>query len=61
VCTWRWEAEPEYGESLVTVEFHDRGGSTELRLTHERFPTDKARQEHERGWSSSWDKLAKIL
>lgn len=61
VYTWRWEAEPELGDTLVTVEFHDRGGSTELVLTHELFPTEKARQDHERGWSSSWDKLAKIL
>jgi uncharacterized protein YndB with AHSA1/START domain len=59
--TWRWEAEPEHGETLVTVEFHTRGGSTEIVLTHELFPTEKARQEHERGWSSSFDKLARIL
>ena len=61
VYTWRWEAEPEYGETLVTVEFHDRGGSTEIVLTHELFPTEKARGEHERGWSGCCDKLAKIL
>ena len=61
VYTWRWEAEPEDGETVVTVEFHDRGGSTEVVLTHELFPNEKARGEHERGWSSSFDKLAKIL
>jgi uncharacterized protein YndB with AHSA1/START domain len=59
--TWRWEAEAEYAETVVTVEFHDRGGSAEIVLTHELFPTEKARGEHERGWSSSFDKLAKIL
>lgn len=61
VYTWRWEAEPELGDTLVTVEFHDRGGSTEIVLTHELFPTEKARQEHERGWSGGLDNLAKIL
>ena len=61
VYTWQWEAKPELGDTLVTVEFHDRGGSTEIVLTHELFPTEKARGDHERGWSSSWDKLAKIL
>ena len=61
VYTWQWEAEPELGDTLVTVEFHDRGGSTEVVLTHELFPNEKARGEHERGWSSSFDKLAKIL
>lgn len=61
VYTWRWEDKPERGETLVTVEFHDRGGSTEIVLTHELFPTQKARQEHERGWSGGLDNLAKIL
>ncbi|MBI4588981.1 MAG: SRPBCC domain-containing protein [Candidatus Rokubacteria bacterium] len=61
VYTWQWEAEPELGDTLVTVEFHDRAGSTEIVLTHELFPTEKARQEHERGWSGGLDNLAKIL
>ena len=61
VYTWQWEAKPELGDTLVTVEFHDRGGSTEIVLTHELFPSEKVRQDHERGWSSGLDKLAKIL
>jgi uncharacterized protein YndB with AHSA1/START domain len=61
VCTWRWEAEPEYGETLVTVEFLDRGGSTEVVLTHELFPTDEARRGHEQGWTSSLDRLARAV
>jgi uncharacterized protein YndB with AHSA1/START domain len=61
VYTWQWETEPELGDTLVTVEFHDRGGSTEIVLTHELFPSEKARQEHERGWSGGLDNLVKIL
>lgn len=61
VYTWRWEAEPERGETLVTVEFRDRGGSTEVVVTHELFPTEKARQDHEKGWSSCLDRLARVL
>ncbi len=61
VYTWQWEAEPELGDTLVTVEFHDRGGSTEIVLTHELFPTEKARQEHEQGWGGGLDNLGKIL
>ena len=61
VYTWRWEAEPELGDTLVTVEFHDRGGSTNIVLTHDLFPTEKARQEHEKGWSGGLDNLAKIV
>jgi uncharacterized protein YndB with AHSA1/START domain len=61
VFTWRWEAEPELGETLVTVEFLDRGGSTEVVLTHELFPTQKSRDEHEKGWSGSLERLAKTV
>ena len=61
VYTWSWEAQPELGETLVTVEFRDLGRSTEVMLTHELFPNEKARQQHEKGWSSILDKLAQIL
>lgn len=58
VYTWRWEAEPELGETTVTVEFGDLGTSTQVLLTHELFPTEKACEDHRRGWSSSFDRLA---
>jgi uncharacterized protein YndB with AHSA1/START domain len=61
VYTWRWEAEPEYGETLVTVEFRDRGGSTEVVLTHELFPTPPMRDQHQRGWVGCLDRLADAL
>ena len=61
VYTWRWEAQPEHGETLVTVEFREVGDSTEVVLTHERFPTEKARDDHNRGWSGCLDRLAKLL
>ena len=61
VYTWSWENEPEMGNTLVTVEFHDRGGATEVILTQEFFPTEKAREEHNKGWSGCLDRLAKIL
>lgn len=35
VYTWLWETDLEAAETLVTVEFHDRGGSTEIVLTRE--------------------------
>ena len=61
VYTWRWEAQPEHGETLVTVEFRELRDSTEVVLTHERFPTEKARDDHNRGWSGCLDRLAKLL
>jgi uncharacterized protein YndB with AHSA1/START domain len=49
------------GETLVTVEFLERGRTTEVVLKHELFPADEARDLHAHGWNGSLDKLAKIL
>lgn len=61
VYTWRWENEPELGETLVTVEFRARGHSTEVVVTHELFPTEKARDDHDKGWNSCLDRLPEVL
>lgn len=61
VYTWRWEAEPEMGETLVTVEFRAFVGSTEVVVTHELFPSEKARGDHDRGWNGCLDRLADLL
>jgi len=57
VYTWRWESEPELGETLVTVEFRDRGNSTDVVVAHELFPTETARDDHDKGWNSCLDRL----
>ncbi|MBI3127029.1 MAG: SRPBCC domain-containing protein [Candidatus Tectomicrobia bacterium] len=62
VYTWRWghwDAAAE--ESLVTVEFHARGASTELTLVHERFPDEGTRDQHSQGWASTLGCLAEYL
>jgi uncharacterized protein YndB with AHSA1/START domain len=63
VYTWQWEDDPAYAnrETLVTVEFIDLGGSTEVRVTHENFPTPENVANHEHGWNGGLDKLAKLL
>ncbi len=58
VYTWYWESEPELGETLVTVEFRASGDSTEVVVTHELFTTDKALDDHDKGWNSCLDRLA---
>ena len=62
VYTWSWEPPGnDIGETLVTVEFLDRGGSTEVVLTHELFPNQEARDQHSQGWAGALDQLAKLL
>jgi uncharacterized protein YndB with AHSA1/START domain len=60
--TWQWEeAEHDVGETLVTVEFNDLGGSTEIVLTHELFPTAEARGDHEQGWTSCLNRIEALF
>lgn len=61
VYTWFWETSPEVGETLVTVEFRDRGPETEVALSHERFPNEDVRSNHEKGWNGALEKLGRIV
>jgi len=61
VFTWQWEEDPDFGETLVTVEFHARGNSTELVLTHERFSSTERRDRHAIGWNGCFDRLTELL
>ena len=55
VFTWRWEGDPE--ETLVTIELSAVDTGTALRLTHERFGDDAARDNHLVGWTDCLDRL----
>jgi uncharacterized protein YndB with AHSA1/START domain len=62
VYTWDWnEPAMRVGETLVTVQFNDVNGSTEVVLTHDRFPTAEARDSHEQGWTSCIDRLERLF
>ncbi len=60
VFTWTWEGK-DMGETLVTLEFQDRGGSTALVLTHDRIPTQELRDRHDHGWDGCLRRLAKLV
>src|ERR1700687_511503 len=61
VFTWTWETEPRHGESVVTIDLVERAGKTELTLTHEKVPSDAARDEHNKGWTGSLDRLGQYV
>ena len=67
VFTWIWERMPGDisdwvpPETLVTVEFIDRHGATEIVLTHERFPDEHMRDEHDNGWAGVMVQLGNYL
>jgi uncharacterized protein YndB with AHSA1/START domain len=58
VLTWRWEANVDGQDSIVTVDFHDEDGATEIVLTHEGLVSDQERDGHRHGWVGCFDKLA---
>jgi len=60
VYTWQWEG-GELDETLVTVEFHDLGGETEVVLVHELFPATDVRDLHSEGWAGCLENLARYL
>ena len=60
--TWRWdEKDHDAGETLVTVEFNDLKGSTEVVVTHELFPDAEAKGGHEKGWISCLGRLEELF
>jgi uncharacterized protein YndB with AHSA1/START domain len=58
VFTWRWD-EPDAAETLITVEFSDKEGGTEVTLTQERFTDPEQVKGHHDGWTSALKHLAK--
>jgi uncharacterized protein YndB with AHSA1/START domain len=62
VYTWVWKNHPLMGsgETLVTVEFLELDGGTEIHLRQEGFASQPLRDMHIRGWSSL-DKLEGLL
>ena len=63
VFTWRLEEDEDWKNhsSIVTVEFVDREGGTEIRLTHEKLPNETSRNDHTQGWNSVLDKVEQFL
>lgn len=63
VFTWQWEqpTDVDAGETLVTVEFNERGGATEVVLTHEHLVSEEEKVKHEKGWMGCLQQLEKVL
>jgi uncharacterized protein YndB with AHSA1/START domain len=61
--TWRWEEDDPADEydSLLSLDFNERNGETELVLTHEKLASVESRARHEAGWTAMIDQLATVL
>jgi uncharacterized protein YndB with AHSA1/START domain len=60
VCTWNWDNR-NVGDTVLTLEFRDLGGRTEVVLTHERFPSTQERDGHNQGWNGCFDRLEQFI
>jgi uncharacterized protein YndB with AHSA1/START domain len=60
VFTHQWDEENPV-ETLVTFEFKDRKGGTEIVLTQTGFRDASAAKGHEEGWSSALASFAKLF
>lgn len=63
VFTWQWDNDEawENRTSVVTIELVESRGGTELRLKHEKLPSEESRDRHNEGWNSLVDKLEQFL
>ena len=63
VLTWKWDDDEAWEDrtSLVTVEFSDRDGGTELLFKHEQLPSEESRDRHNEGWNSLLDRLEQFI
>ena len=60
--TWAWETDGARGhETVVILEFHERGGGTEMVFRQSLFETPEGTRLHNEGWTSSLDRLERIL
>ncbi|GLR84011.1 SRPBCC family protein [Bradyrhizobium iriomotense] len=60
VFSWAWHSTPER-ESLVTISFKPDNGGTLMIFHHTQFFDETARDNHQRGWSSFFDKLVEFV
>ena len=60
VFTWAWHSTPER-ESLVTITLKPDAAGTLMTFHHEQFADEAARDNHQRGWSTFFDKLENFV
>ena len=58
--TWAWVTTLER-ESRVSIDFLDEGGATRMKFLHEQFYDQAARDDHEGGWTTTFEKLEQLL
>ena len=54
VFTWKWEnGNGDFPSTKVTIDFLEKGNSTEVVVTHTDLPSEEEAKNHNNGWTSS--------
>ena len=64
VYTWQWQGEKSpmpHVETLVEVTLTEKDSGTELQMKHSGFPVAAAREGHNQGWMSTFNRLNDYL
>ena len=56
-----WNSPHAAPDSVVSIDFAERDGETEVTLVHDRFPSEASRAGREQGWSAMLEKLADVV
>jgi len=61
--TWLWDEMPPDPQvnTLVSIDFIERGSQTEIVLTHEGFASAESRDRHQAGWLGTFESLEKLV
>jgi uncharacterized protein YndB with AHSA1/START domain len=61
VYTHQWLTDPTPVETVITVEFFEEGDATRVVMVHDGFLSAEARDGHEAGWASCFDRLEEMF
>jgi uncharacterized protein YndB with AHSA1/START domain len=61
--TWSWQEDDpkDEVESLLSLEFNERDGGTELVLTHEQLASVESAERHTEGWTAILEQLGTVV
>ena len=57
--TWIWDGDTR--RTLIQLDFEETGGATTVSFTHSGLWDEEAVRDHERGWGTVFDSLARTL
>ncbi len=61
VFSWQWIHGDDRAIMLVTLDFIEVDSGTEMRMTHEKLPSEESRDHHDQGWQGCFNRLEQVV